>query len=159
MLGWTRVCFYGFFALGSSTQYLIDPDLGFWVVIVVFGMLGMEILTHAYRSINGFRLGLVAPLKEECDDLAAQDEVLGHASLGMLISLPCFASAGLIVLSIEGFFSHTQASGPLLNIGFGLIIAGLLVGVMLSELVLRRGWKAMRYRTVSRLGSGQVDPD
>lgn len=158
MLGWTRLLTYGFFALGISTQLLVDPDRGFLFVGVVFGVIGIEILTQGLRLINGFRLGLVTPIKEECQVQAAQDEVLEHASLGMLISLPFFVSVGMILLSIESFFSQSL-SQFLLYFGFGLIIAGLPVGIIFSELIYRRGWRAMRYRTVTPLESCQVDPE
>jgi hypothetical protein len=163
MLGWTRVCSYGFFALGLLTQILIDTNGqgtvdGFYAVFFILSMLAMEMVALGYRSISGFRLGLIAPLREECDDLAAQEEVLGNASLGMLVVLPVFSAFGIAILSAEGLFNRSQASDYFIYIGIGIILTGLPAGALLSELIHRRGWRAMRYRKLTPEEIRQVSP-
>ncbi|MFG0298855.1 MAG: hypothetical protein ACF8K1_04550 [Phycisphaerales bacterium JB047] len=163
-VGWARVLGYSVLLLAGIWYTLADSgsSLTLFVFVLLLPVLASEIVLASYRVLMAWRLRVGSKLRDECQEQAAHEQVLDHASVGIMV-LPIGLAVGLACVSVGMHIEGATGSSLALRAGFfvgvGFAVLGLLGGLLLFELSGRRGWRAMRYRRLVGNESEQVKID
>lgn len=168
-IGWIRALAYSILLLAVSWQVLLESggkvtngSFTYLVFLMIVPMLVVEISMRFYQEFLKWRLMLGTKFRDECQEVAAHEQVLDHACVGMMI-VPVFFAMGLVCINIGIMVEGAMGLSVALAVGFysgaGLALLGLVIGVAFFERSYRRGWRVMRYRCLTNGESSQMNDD
>ena len=168
-LVWLRVVVYSVMLLGvwfevaAEAKFHVDSVmLGYLFMMMVVPALVVEVFIGLYRWVGRLRLAVRMRFSEMGDSPAARDAMLDHATGGLLV-IPVFWGLGAVLLGVNILIeTRWNGQGSALAVGvlysaFGVMGLGVVLGMVVYELMARRGWRAVRYRVLDSVERGESD--